>query len=437
MKTLSLYFQIHQPFRLRKYRFFDIGTNHYYYDDFQNKNIIQKVAESCYLPANQTLLEMIERYGEDFKVNFSISGPALDQLEMYMPEVIESFQALAKTGQVEFLNETSAHSLTSVKQEKEFIRQVNEHAERIQSLFWHTPAVFNNTEMIYSDRIGDMIAQLGYKAVITEGAGHVLGWKSPQYVYYNALNPKLKILLRNHGLSDDIGLRFSDRMWAAWPLTTEKYVSWLNGLDKQEQLVNIFLSYETFGEHNKADTGIFEFLKALPHTLKQHSDYKLMTASEAVETHPPKAALHVPNAISWADEEKDLTAWLGNELQDEAFEKLYALKPLIDQIDDSALRSDWQHLQISDHFYYMCTKFFSDGGMHLHFNPFESPYDAFINYMNVLSDFEMRVKNALPAEATSTPKETAKAPANGSAAKTTAKKSTGTSKKRSKKTTSE
>ncbi|MDX2302225.1 MAG: glycoside hydrolase family 57 protein [Microscillaceae bacterium] len=393
MRTVILYLHVHQPFRLKRYRFFDIGQDHNYYDDFQNENIIKKVAHNCYLPTNAALKEMIQKY-PDFKVNFSISRPALDQFETYMPEVIESFQELARTGNVEFIAETNSHSLVSLKSEDEFVSQVTEYSEKINELFGQKPQVFHNTELVYNDTIGDIIAKMGFKAALTEGASHILGWKSPHYVYYNAINPKLKLFLRSFNLSDDIAFRFSDRFWSAWPLTTEKYVSWLNNLSPDEKVVNLFLSYETFGEHHGVETGIFEFLKALPNTLAKNSDFKFSTASEAAAEYKPKAAMHVPDSISWADIEKDLTAWLGNELQNEAFDKLYALKPLIDQIDDPALLRDWRYLQISDHFYYMSTKFFSDGEVHNYFNPYDNPYEAFINYMNVLSDYEIRLTKA-------------------------------------------
>ncbi|NJO01912.1 MAG: polysaccharide deacetylase family protein [Bacteroidia bacterium] len=392
MKTLCFYFQVHQPFRLRNYRFFDISKNHDYYDDYNNKTIVRKVAKYCYLPTNELLLDMIREHENDFKVSFSISGVALDQFENYAPEVIESFKALAQTGKVEFLAETYAHSLASLTSEEEFIKQIHLHQEKIKQLFGQEPGVFRNTELIYDDKIGNTVAKLGFKAMISEGATHVLGWKSPQYLYYNPLNPKLKILLRNFGLSDDIAFRFSDKNWSQWPLTTEKYVSWLNRLDPKEKMVNVFISYETFGEHHPEETGIFSFLKALPRTLKNQSDFKFATPSEVVDIHSPIGALHVPSTIAWADVEKDLTAWLGNELQAEAFEKLYELKPLVDSIEDPAIRKDWLYLQTSDHFYYMSTKFFSDGDVHTYFNPYGSPYDAFINYMNVLSDFIVRVK---------------------------------------------
>jgi len=401
MRTICLYFQIHQPFRFRQYRFFDMGNDHYYYDDFSNESIMRKVAEKCYLPANQILLELIKELGQDFKVTFSISGIALDQFELYAPDVIESFKQLAKTGSVEFLAETNAHSLVALKDKDEFFRQVQAHGEKIEKHFGMKPNVFRNTELIYSDTMGEMVAEMGYEAMLTEGAKHVLGWKSPNYLYYNAIAPKLKILLKNFKLSDDIAFRFSNRDWDEWPLTAEKFAGWINTLNKKEEIVNLFMDYETFGEHQWEETGIFDFLKAFPEAILTKTKFTFSTPSEIIQKFQPVAAVHCPNPISWADEERDLTAWLGNELQEEAFNKLYDLSPSVSQCDDPEIRKDWEYLQTSDHFYYMCTKFFSDGAVHAYFNPYDSPYDAFINYMNILSDFQLRVDAAIPGQSAS------------------------------------
>ncbi|HAF30979.1 MAG TPA: alpha-amylase, partial [Bacteroidales bacterium] len=254
---------------------------------------------------------------------------------------------------------------------------------------------FRNTELIYSDEIGAMVADMGFKAMLSEGAKHILGWKSPNYMYTNAINPKLKLLLKNFTLSDDIAFRFSNRAWKEWPLTTEKYVNWLNSIDEKEEIVNLFMDYETFGEHQWAETGVFEFMRHLPHRVFSDSNFEFLTPSEAAEKHQPVANMHVPNPISWADEERDLTAWLGNDLQDEAFDKLYSLIEKMDMIKNEDLLRDWKYLQTSDHFYYMCTKWFSDGDVHKYFNPYDSPYEAFINYMNALSDFILRVDNEI------------------------------------------
>ena len=392
MKAICFYFQVHQPNRLRRYRFFDIGENHYYYDDFANQSIMRKVAEKCYLPTNQMLLDLINEYGENFKVSFSISGTALDQFEQYAPDVLDSFKRLVDTGSVEILSETYPHSLVSLVDEKEFRRQVKLHKDKIKALFGITPKVFRNTELIYSNEIGRMVADMGFIAQLTEGAKHTLGWKSPNYLYQNVLNPKLKLLLKNFRLSDDIAFRFSNRAWSEWPLTAEKYVSWLKAIPEEEKIINLFMDYETFGEHQWAETGIFDFMRALPRVMFAETDFRFMTPTEVVNTFEPVGGYNVPNPISWADEERDLTAWLGNDLQDDAFQKLYSLINDVKTIKNDQIQKDWLYLQTSDHFYYMCTKWFSDGDVHKYFNPYDTPYQAYMNYMNVLTDFMERVK---------------------------------------------
>jgi alpha-amylase len=396
MRTICLYFQVHQPFRFRRYRFFDVGNEHYYYDDYTNESILRKVADNCYLPANKILLELIRKHEGKFRVAFSISGVALDQFELYAPEVLESFKELAKTGSVEFLAETNAHSLAALKDRPEFEKQVMEHIEKVKQYFGQSPSVFRNTELVYSDEIGAMIADMGFEAMLTEGAKHILGWKSPNYLYCNAINPKLKILLKNFTLSDDIAFRFSDKGWKEYPLTAEKFVGWLNKIDKKEETVNLFMDYETFGEHQWAETGIFGFLKSFPDKVFGMTGFSFSTPSEIAKSLQPVSAIQVPYPISWADEERDLTAWLGNEMQQDAFNKLYDLSEKVKKANDPVLAKDWNYLQLSDHFYYMCTKFFSDGAVHSYFNPYQSPYDAFINYMNILSDFAIRVNTAVP-----------------------------------------
>jgi len=333
-RTLCFYFQVHQPFRLRRYRFFDIGEDHNYFDDFNNRSIMRKVADHCYLPMNKLLLELITEYGNKFKVSFSITGSAIEQFELYAPEVLESFKKLAQTGCVEFLAETSAHSLV-MDHEKEFEHQVKLHNLLIKKHFGVTPTTFRLTELIYSDSIGALVAKFGYKTMLTEGARHVLGWKSPNYMYANAINPKLKVLLRNFRLSDDISFRFSDREWSEWPATSEKYVSWLNSIGDREEIVNLFMDYETFGEHQSASSGIFEFMRNLPKQVFTHSDFEFLTPSEVSEKHQPVAPIHVPFPISWADEERDLSAWLGNELQDDAFGTLYSLANKVSKSNNS------------------------------------------------------------------------------------------------------
>jgi alpha-amylase len=395
MRTICFYFQVHQPFRLKRYRFFDIGARHNYWDDYANRSIMRKVAEKCYLPTNQLFLDLIKEYGCRFKISYSLSGTVIDQFEMYAPDVLDSFKRLADTGCVEFISETYSHSLSALKSREEFEKQVMLHDEKIKQHFNQTPKVFRNTELIYSDTIGAMVSEMGYKAMLCEGAKHVLGWKSPNFVYTNAVDPKLKLLLKNFKLSDDIAFRFSNRAWDEWPLTTEKYVNWLNSVDKKEEIINLFMDYETFGEHQWAETGIFEFMRHLPRQVFANSDFEFLTPSEAAEKHQPVAPMHVPHPISWADEERDLTAWLGNDLQDDAFDKLYDLHEKMKLVTDDHLLRDWKYLQTSDHFYYMCTKWFSDGDVHKYFNPYDSPYDAFINFMNALSDFMLRVDNHL------------------------------------------
>ncbi|MEX0981945.1 MAG: polysaccharide deacetylase family protein [Bacteroidales bacterium] len=394
MRTICLYFQVHQPFRFRTFRFFDIGIDHYYYDDYTNERILRKVAEKSYLPANQILLDLIRKNKGKFKVAFSISGIAVDQFRLYAPDVLDSFKELAETGHVEFLAETYCHSLASLRNNEEFVQQVTEHKTLMKELFGQDPTVFRNTELVYSDEIGAKVYKLGFKAMLTEGAKHVLGWKSPNYLYCNAIEPRLKVLLKNFKLSDDIAFRFSNKGWKDYPLTAEKFAGWLNALPKEEETVNLFMDYETFGEHQWKETGIFDFLKSLPNMVFKNSNYTFSTPSEVAEKLQVVSAAHVPNPISWADEERDLSAWLGNEMQKEAFGKLYDLSDKVIQSNDQSLLLDFRYLQVSDHFYYMSTKFFSDGEIHSYFNPYKTPYEAFINYMNVLSDFKIRVDAA-------------------------------------------
>lgn len=342
---------------------------------------------------NALLLDLIRKYNGAFKVTFSISGTFLEQMVAYAPDVLDSFQKLVATGHVELLSETYAHSLAALKSKEEFNHLVKKHQDKIKELFnGYTPKVFRNTELIYSDQIGAMVAELGYDGILTEGAKHILGWKSPNYVYVNSIEPKLKVLLKNFKLSDDIAFRFGNRSWDDYPLTTDKFVKWINNIPEEEEVVNLFMDYETFGEHQWAETGIFEFMKHLPETVFKYSHYSFSTPSEVLSKIAPVGKIHVPIPISWADEERDLTAWLGNDLQDEAFDRLYELEKLVNTIDDEEIQRDWRFLQTSDHFYYMCTKFFSDGDIHAYFSPYDSPYDAFINYMNVLSDFMLRLK---------------------------------------------
>ncbi|MCQ2152228.1 MAG: glycoside hydrolase family 57 protein [Bacteroidales bacterium] len=393
-KSVCFYFQVHQPDRLRQFRFFDIGNDFHYFDDFTNRTIVRRIADRCYIPMNRLLLEQIKAHKGAFKVAFSISGVAVEQFGKYAPDVLDSFKALAATGCVEFLSETYSHSLASLASPSEFKKQVKEHQKMIQGLFGVKPTAFRNTELIYSDSIGEMVGQMGYRVVLAEGAKHVLGWKSPNFVYANAINPRVKVLLRNFGLSDDIAFRFGNKSWEGWPLTADKYASWLSSSLEKEDVVNLFMDYETFGEHQKAATGIFEFMANLPSAVLAQG-LEFSTPTEVASKYQPVAPLNVTYPTSWADEERDTSAWLGNELQEEAFNKVCALETEVMKTKEDKLINTFRKLQESDHFYYMCTKFFSDGSVHSYFNPYDSPYEAFINYMNVLGDFEIRVKDAL------------------------------------------
>jgi alpha-amylase len=357
---------------------------------------MNKIALKSYLPTNKLLLKLAGQFGRHFKVSFSITGQALDQFQLYAPEVIESFQKLAKTGCVEFLSETYSHSLSSLKNKSIFEEQIKLHDKKIVELFGLQPRVFRNTEMIYADEIGAHVAEMGYAAMLTEGAKHVLGWKSPNYLYINAINPRLKILMRNFKLSDDIAFRFADTNWTDYPLTADKFVGWIEKLDPHDEVVNLFLSYEAIGDRQAKETGIFEFLESLLVKIMKNPELKLATPSEIIEELQPISIVSVPNPISWADEERDLTAWLGNGMQQEAFSKLYNLSAQIQKCTNKELLNDWNYLQVSDHFYYMSTKYFSDGKDHNYSSPFDSPFEAFINYMNVLSDFKIRLNSFVP-----------------------------------------
>ncbi len=400
MKSICLFFEIHQPFRHRRYRFFDIGNDHYYYDDYSNESVMSRLAQNSYLPTNKLLGELIEKSNGQFRVAFSITGTALDQFELYAPKVIDSFKDLAKTGSVEFLSETFSHSLTSMQDPETFKEQVKQHDERIFKLFGQKPRVFKNTEMIYSDLIGEQVAKMGFTAMLTEGATQVLGWKSPNYLYVNAINPRLKVLMRNFKLSDDLAFRFSNHDWSEFPLTAEKYIDWIKSLEEQEEVINLFLTYEAFGERQKAESGIFNFLSAFAKNVVKDDELRFATPSEVVAQLQPISAVSSPEIISWADEERDLTAWLGNGMQKEAFRKLYELNARMLRCKDKDLLTDWNYLQSSDHFYNMSTKHGSEGNAYRLRNPFDTPYEAFINYMNVLSDFKIRLNAVIPENQT-------------------------------------
>ena len=405
MKTVCLYFQVHQPWRLKVYRFFNIGKDHNYLDDFTNRAIMQKVARQCYLPMNALLLKLIKENKGAFKCTFSITGSAVEQFRAYAPEVLDSFRALADTGCVEFLAETYSHSLAALSSKEDFVEQVKLHSKMIKEEFGKKPVAFRNTELIYSDAIGEMVSELGFKTILAEGAKHVMGWKSPNFIYTNSIDNRLRVLLRNYKLSDDIAFRFSNQGWDQYPLTADKFAQWVS--DENGEVINLFMDYETFGEHQKATTGIFDFVKALPKAILKN-ELSFATVSEAAKAYQPVGVLHCPHVMSWADEERDVTAWLGNELQNEAFSKLYALKDKVKALKNADFEYVWNFMQTSDHFYYMATKWLSDGDVHSYFNPYGSSYEAFINYMNVLSDFEIEVEKALAAKK-SRKKETATA----------------------------
>jgi alpha-amylase len=391
MASICFYFQVHQPFRLRKYTIFDVDKEHNYFDEKKNKEVCRKVAQKCYLPANHLMLELINKFQGRFRITYSISGMALEQFEKYAPEVIESFQRLARTGCVEFLTETYYHSLSFLYSKEEFLAQVQKHTKRIKELFNYEPKILRNTELIYNNELALFAEKNGYQGILAEGVDHILGWRSPNFVYKPKGAEKIKLLLKNYKLSDDIAFRFSNKGWKEWPLSADKYVSWLNQVNGAGYIINLFMDYETFGEHQWEDTGIFEFMKHLPGEFLKNRDNDFKTLSEAVAAYPVSDEIDVPYTISWADLERDLSAWLGNRMQHNAVNDLYALESAIKQSGDTQLLEDWRKLTISDHIYYMCTKWFSDGDVHRYFNPYNTPYDAFITYMNILEDIRKRL----------------------------------------------
>lgn len=395
MKSVCFYFKIHQPYRLKRYRFFDIGNDHYYYDDFANDEIVSRLAANSYMPMADTLLEMIDRSNGAFKCSIAISGIAIEQMQNYVPEFIEKLQKLAQTGCVEFLSGTYAASLASVEDPEEFIREVKNHDDLIFRLFGQKPKVFGNTALIYDDDIALLEQSMGLHAAVTDGAKHVLGWKSPNYVYRSASAPELKLLLTNDKLADDISLNFNNPEWDEYPLTADKYVNWIASLPEDQQVVNLFLSMETFGSFLPAGTGIFEFMKALPE-FGREKGVEFTTPSDVIKKLKPVDEISVPYPISQIDEARDVSAWKGNELQNEALAKLYGVAERVNLCQDRRLKQDWEYLQSSDHFYYMSTKNLADGERHAAFSPYDSPFAAFTNYMNVLADFLVRVEEQYP-----------------------------------------
>lgn len=399
MVSVCFYFQVHQPERLRQYTVFEIGKANEYFDEEKNRAVVEKVAKKCYLPMNALLLKLIDKHQGKFKVAFSISGTAIDQFERFAPEVLESFKALARTGCVEFLAETYYHSLSFLYHRAEFDQQVAKHVATIRALFGQEPRVFRNTELIFSNELAKHMEAQGYKAVLCEGADHVLGWRSPNYLYRAVGAPGIKLLLKNYKLSDDIAFRFSNKGWEEHPLTVEKYAQWVNSINGDGNVVNLFMDYETFGEHQWADTGIFQFMERLPEELLKHPDNDFKTPGEVADAYEPVGELDVPFFMSWADLERDLSAWVGNKMQQTAIEELYKLRDAVFQTQNPALIEAWRKLTTSDHFYYMCTKWFSDGDVHKYFNPYDTPYEGYITFMNVLNDMAARVsrEEAVPS----------------------------------------
>lgn len=391
MVSVCFYFQVHQPYRLRKYSVFDIGKNSYYFDDKKNYDVMKKVAEKCYLPANRLMLKLLRQHPE-FRISYSFSGTALEQFELYSPEVLQSFQELADTKKVEILDETYHHSLSFLYSKKEFNDQVRLHNAKIRKLFSQAPKIFRNTELIFSNELASHVEKMGYNGVLAEGADHILGWRSPNFVYSPKTAAKIKLLLKNYKLSDDIAFRFSNKGWKEWPLTAPKFAQWVNEVNGNGNVVNLFMDYETFGEHQWADTGIFQFMELLPHEVLKHHDNDFKTPSEVVKSYKPVAELDIHTPMSWADIERDLSAWLGNKMQHSAITQLYQLESDIKNIKDAKLVDDWRRMQTSDHFYYMCTKWFNDGDVHKYFNPYDTPYESFIAFMNILSDMKTRIR---------------------------------------------
>ncbi len=421
MASIVFYFQVHQPYRLKRYTVFE--DHPFYFADDKNAEICRKVATKCYLPATKLILDLVRRHKGNFRVSYAITGVALDQLEAWCPEVIDLFKALADTGCCEFLAETYHHSLSFLYSKQEFVEQVDLHTNRIQDLFGQTPTVFRNTELIFSNELAAFLQTLRdaqgrprFKGVCCEGVDWLLSGRSPNYVYAppnggaGAHGGPFALLLKNYRLSDDVAFRFSNRGWTEWPLTAEKFARWANEINGDGYLCNLFMDYETFGEHQWAETGVFQFLDALPEKIFDinpgHNHFN--TVSEAIERFPPVGVYDAPNLISWADTERDLSAWIGNAMQHSALAELYKLEPDIrkrlreavasdDPVEIEHARhlvNDWRKLTTSDHFYYMCTKYFADGDVHKYFNPYDSPYDSYINFMNVLDNVRERLEGA-------------------------------------------
>lgn len=399
MLTVCPYFHVHQPYRIKRYQVFDIGSDTEYFSDnsesdLNNRKILEKVADKSYRPTNRLLKELLDRHPE-FRFALSFSGTVLDQFEAYAPDVLESFQELVATGRVEILADTYHHSLAFFYSVPEFARQVEQHDRRIKDLFGVTPRVFRNTELSYRNDLAKWCEDNGYLGIMAEGWEKYLGWRSPNYLYRPAGCEKIKVLLKNYKLSDDIAFRFSDQGWKSWPLTAEQYASWIHSHHGNGQTINLFMDYESYGEHQWADTGIFDFLRALPETLLRHPDTSFKTPSETIESYDTVGEYDVPDILTWADTERDLTAWIGNDIQRDAIDRIYRMEEDVLKTEQAELQETWRKLQTSDHFYYMCTKWANDGDVHAYFSPYQSPYDAYIAFMNALSDLQLRVSQVL------------------------------------------
>jgi alpha-amylase len=388
MPSVCFYFQVHQPFRIKRYSFFDIGKDHFYEDDIKNREVLNKVSEKCYLKTNNKILELIDRHKGKFRVSYSLSGTLIEQFENYRPDVLQSFIKLAETGCVEFLAETYYHSLSFLYSTQEFKRQVALHGEKIKSYFNQKPVVFRNTELIYNNEIARFIEKMGYKGILCEGVDRILNGRSSNFVYKPKGTTKIKALLKNYRLSDDIAFRFSDRSWTEFPLNATKFASWVHKVAGNGEVINLFMDYETFGEHQWESTGIFDFLDHLPAEIMKHKDFDFLTPSQIISKYPARDEYDVADYTSWADAERDLSAWLSNSLEKEAANRIYGLEKKIKATNNKDLIDVWGKMQTSDHFYYMCTKFWSDGDVHKYFSPYDSPYDAYIYYMNAFCDLE-------------------------------------------------
>ena len=390
MPSVCLYFQVHQPVRLRRYSVFDSGTD--YFDETANREICLKVASRCYLPATTLLLDLIKEYAGRFRVALSITGCALEQFQQYSPEVLDAFKALVATGCVEMLCETYYHSLAHLYSWDEFKQQVETHRAMVKTVFGQEPKVFRGTELVYSNDLGRFAGQMGFTGALAEGADRILGARSPNVLYRGKDEAGPKLLLKNYRLSDDIAFRFSNRAWEQWPLTTEKFARWVNQINGNGDVCDLFIDLETLGEHQWAETGIFEFMRYLPRAILATKENDFVTPSEAIARYPARDVFDAPDPISWADTERDLSAWTGNAMQEYAMRELFKMEAMIKSSPDPQLLRDWRLLTTSDHFYYMSTKYFADGDVHKYFSPYESPYDSYINYMNVLDSVGTRAR---------------------------------------------